>query len=398
MELTVNERIANNVEVMQKVRLKHIVKISKGKKSIEVNSSNLRYIQIGDLRNDNNLKYAEHSKSNVLCTKNDVLIAWDGANAGTIGYNLEGAVGSTLAKLVINDNYKIFPNFLGRFLQTKSKSLRDNCSGATIPHISKSELENIEIPLPSLLTQQKIAEILDTADQLRQYNKQLIEKYDALIQSLFMEMFGDPVRNEKGWETVQVESVASKEKHSIKAGPFGSSLKKEFYVQNGYKIYGQEQVIKDNMSFGNYYIDEKKYKELESCKVKNGDVLISLVGTYGKVSIIPEVFEKGIINPRLMKISPNKNIIRPDFLKFLLQSSHVEKQLKNHSRGGTMDIINVGIIRKIFIPLPPLKIQNLFAERVQMIEAQKQQAQEALAKSENLFQSLLQRAFKGELV
>ena len=261
-----------------------------------------------------------------------------------------------------------------------------------------SKYSQIQILLPTLITQQKIAEILDTADQLRQYNKQLIEKYDALIQSLFMEMFGDPVRNEKGWETVQVESVASKEKHSIKAGPFGSSLKKEFYVQNGYKIYGQEQVIKDNMSFGNYYIDEKKYKELESCKVKNGDVLISLVGTYGKVSIIPEVFERGIINPRLMKISPNKNIIRPDFLKFLLQSSHVEKQLKNHSRGGTMDIINVGIIRKIFIPLPPIKIQNLFAERVQMIEAQKQQAQEALAKSENLFQSLLQRAFKGELV
>ena len=261
-----------------------------------------------------------------------------------------------------------------------------------------SKYSQIQILLPTLITQQKIAEILDTAEQLRQYNKQLITKYDALIQSLFMEMFGDPVRNEKGWETVQVESVASKEKHSIKAGPFGSSLKKEFYVQNGYKIYGQEQVIKDNMSFGNYYIDEKKYKELESCKVKNGDVLISLVGTYGKVSIIPEVFEKGIINPRLMKISPNKNIIRPDFLKFLLQSSHVEKQLKNHSRGGTMDIINVGIIRKIFIPLPPVKIQNLFAERVQMIEAQKQQAQEALAKSENLFQSLLQRAFKGELV
>ena len=261
-----------------------------------------------------------------------------------------------------------------------------------------SKYSQIQILLPTLITQQKIAEILDTAEQLRQYNKKLITKYDALIQSLFMEMFGDPVRNEKGWETVQVESVASKEKHSIKAGPFGSSLKKEFYVQNGYKIYGQEQVIKDNMSFGNYYIDEKKYKELESCKVKNGDVLISLVGTYGKVSIIPEVFEKGIINPRLMKISPNKNIIRPDFLKFLLQSSHVEKQLKNHSRGGTMDIINVGIIRKIFIPLPPVKIQNLFAERVQMIEAQKQQAQEALAKSENLFQSLLQRAFKGELV
>lgn len=260
-----------------------------------------------------------------------------------------------------------------------------------------SKYSQIEIPLPSIATQQRIAAILDQADAIIQNNRAIVQKYDALTQSLFLDMFGDPVKNEKGWEVVQVENVASNEKHSIKAGPFGSSLKKEFYVEKGYKIYGQEQVIKDDMSYGDYYIDEKKYKELESCRVKEGDILISLVGTYGKVSIIPDNFEEGIINPRLMKISPNKNIIRPDFLKFLLQSSYVEKQLKNHSRGGTMDIINVGIIRKLFIPLPSLEMQNQFAERVAVIEAQKQQAQLELAKSEELFASLLQKAFKGEL-
>ena len=271
------------------------------------------------------------------------------------------------------------------------------CTGATQKAINNSNFEKLEIPLPNLATQQRIAAILDQADAIIQNNRAIVQKYDALTQSLFLDMFGDPVKNEKGWEVVQVENVASNEKHSIKAGPFGSSLKKEFYVEKGYKIYGQEQVIKDDMSYGDYYIDEKKYKELESCRVKEGDILISLVGTYGKVSIIPDNFEEGIINPRLMKISPNKNIIRPDFLKFLLQSSYVEKQLKNHSRGGTMDIINVGIIRKLFIPLPSLEMQNQFAERVAVIEAQKQKAQLELAKSEELFQSLLQRAFKGEL-
>jgi type I restriction enzyme S subunit len=290
-------------------------------------------------------------------------------------------------------------NFLRYFLQTIEfkEQLRKLITGSAQLNFGPSHIRKIQIPLPTLDTQQKIAIILDKADELRQYNKQLIEKYEALTQSLFLDMFGDPVRNDKGWKSVQVENVASSEKHSIKAGPFGSSLKKEFYVEKGYKIYGQEQVIKDDMTFGNYYIDEKKYKELESCKVKEGDVLVSLVGTYGKISVIPSKFEKGIINPRLMKISPNKDIIRPDFLKFLLQSSHVEKQLKNYSRGGTMDIINVGIIRKVFIPLPPINIQNQFAERIAIIEAQKQQVQEALAKSEALFQGLLQQAFNGEL-
>ena len=195
-----------------------------------------------------------------------------------------------------------------------------------------------------------------------------------------------------------VEELASKEKNSIKAGPFGSSLKKEFYVKKGYKIYGQEQVIKDDMSFGNYYIDEKKYKELENCKVKTGDILISLVGTYGKISVIPHVFEEGIINPRLMKITPDEKIIRPDFLKILLQGSASIIQMKNQSRGGTMDIVNVGIMRKIKLPVPPIALQTQFSERVAIIEQQKAIAHASLEKSEQLFNSLLQKAFKGELV
>lgn len=392
MELTVNERIANNVEVMQKVRLKHIVKISKGKKSIEVNSSNLRYIQIGDLRNDNNLKYAEHSKSNVLCTKNDVLIAWDGANAGTIGYNLEGAVGSTLAKLVINDNYKIFPNFLGRFLQTKSKSLRDNCSGATIPHISKSELENIEIPLPSLLTQQKIAEILDTADQLRQYNKQLIEKYDALTQSLFLEMFGDPVRNKKGWEVTSIRELCSEVK-------YGTSEKS---IENGTFSY----LRMNNITYGGYmdfsnlkYIDIPE-KDLHKYLVKKGDILFNrtnskeLVGKTGLITTDQEY----IIAGYLIRVRTNE-LANPYYIWAHLNSKWSKMTLNNMCKNIVgMANINAQELQDIQILKAPILLQNQFAERVQIIETQKQQAQEALAKSENLFQGLLQRAFKEELV
>lgn len=261
-----------------------------------------------------------------------------------------------------------------------------------------SKYSQLNIPLPPLATQQKIAAILDEADKLRKLNKDLITKYDALTQSLFLDMFGDTWLNPMKWEFKLVEELALDKKNSIKAGPFGSSLKKEFYVESGYKVYGQEQVIKDDLSFGDYYIDENRYQSLRNCKVDTGDVLISLVGTYGKISVVPEVFEKGIINPRLMKISPNQDIIRPDFLKKLLQSSGALIQMKNQSRGGTMDIVNVGIMRKIKVPVPPIQLQNQFAERVTLIEQQKQHAQEALQKSEDLFNSLLQKVFKGELV
>lgn len=297
---------------------------------------------------------------------------------------------------VVTGKDNIVLEYLMYFLNFTDLSLYIN--GATRGKLTKTSLNSIKTPLPPLAIQQKIADILDEADKLRQLNKDLIVKYDSLTQSLFLDMFGDTWLNPMKWEVKLVEELALDKKNSIKAGPFGSSLKKEFYVESGYKIYGQEQVIKDDLSFGDYYIDENRYLNLKNCKVESGDILISLVGTYGKISVVPEVFEKGIINPRLMKISPNQDVIRPDFLKKLLQSSGSLIQMKNQSRGGTMDIVNVGIMRKIKAPVPPIQLQNQFAERVALIEQQKQQAQEALQKSEDLFNSLLQKAFKGELV
>lgn len=305
-----------------------------------------------------------------------------------------------VGKLIIKDKDQVFVPYLQYALnRPENKSYYKKFAGGGLQiNVGKKEVLGVKIPLPPLPTQKKIAAILDEADKLRQLNKDLIAKYDALTQSLFLEMFGDTWLNPMKWEFKLVEELALDKKNSIKAGPFGSSLKKEFYVESGYKVYGQEQVIKDDLSFGDYYIDENRYQSLRNCKVDTGDVLISLVGTYGKISVVPEVFEKGIINPRLMKISPNQDIIRPDFLKKLLQSSGALIQMKNQSRGGTMDIVNVGIMRKIKVPVPPIQLQNQFAERVTLIEQQKQHAQEALQKSEDLFNSLLQKVFKGELV
>ena len=372
---------------MEKVKLGQLTNIKTGRLDVNAENPNGKYPFFTCSKNHTYIdEYAFDGESVLVAGNGDLNVKY---------YN--GKFNAYQRTYVIQANENLNGKFLYYFLDSYVEKLREQSIGGVIKYIKLGNLTDAEIPLPNLATQQRIAAILDQADAIIQNNRAIVQKYDALTQSLFLDMFGDPVKNEKGWEVVQVENVASNEKHSIKAGPFGSSLKKEFYVEKGYKIYGQEQVIKDDMSYGDYYIDEKKYKELESCRVKEGDILISLVGTYGKVSIIPDNFEEGIINPRLMKISPNKNIIRPDFLKFFLQSSYVEKQLKNHSRGGTMDIINVGIIRKLFIPLPSLEMQNQFAERVAVIEAQKQQAQLELAKSEELFQSLLQRAFKGEL-
>ncbi len=204
----------------------------------------------------------------------------------------------------------------------------------------------------------------------------------------------------KKYDIANFDDISSTKPNALKAGPFGSSLKKEYYVSAGYKIYGQEQVIKDDPHFGDYYIDEERFSTLKSCEVDSGDILISLVGTIGKVLIIPENFEKGIINPRLVKLSLHKKI-NPNFIKLFLQSDFVINHLKDQSHGGTMDVLNLGILRELPIPIPSLEEQTEIVRRVETLFAKADAIEERYKnlkeKIEQLPQAILGKAFRGEL-
>jgi len=262
-----------------------------------------------------------------------------------------------------------------------------------------SKYSQILIPLPPIATQQKIAAILDKADELRQYNKQLIEKYDALTQSLFLDIFGDPVKNEKGWKTKTIEELTKKEKGSIKRGPFGGALKKEIFVEEGFLVYEQFHALNNDFSMARYFINEEKFNELKGFEVKPGDIIISCSGVYlGKLAIIPKNAKKGIINQALLKVTLDETIMRNDFFIFHFTHKNFREKYFDANRGaGIPNFPPMSDFKKFPFISPSIELQNQFAERVQMIATQKQQAQEALAKSEELFQSLLQRAFKGEL-
>jgi type I restriction enzyme S subunit len=209
-----------------------------------------------------------------------------------------------------------------------------------------------------------------------------------------------PFEIPKHWALTRIENIAANEKNALKAGPFGSSLKKEFYVKKGFKIYGQEQVISNDPFFGNYYIDENRFKSLKSCEVKTGDILISLVGTMGKVLILPDGIEKGIINPRLVKISFYKDINR-EFFKYYLYSEIAVKQINHLSHGSTMNIINLGIIKKLIFPLPPLHEQEQIVakllELMAFCDGLEQSIKESQGYNEMLLQQVLREALQGEV-
>jgi len=157
----------------------------------------------------------------------------------------------------------------------------------------------------------------------------------------------------EGWVWTGFEQLADGTKNAIKAGPFGSSLKKSFYTLSGFKIYGQEQVIKGDAYFGDYFISRELFEQLQSCEVKPGDILISLVGTTGKVLILPDDCAPGIINPRLLKLSLNRSGVNAKFIKILLESATTRAFFKLAAHGGTMEILNLGILKTLPIALPP---------------------------------------------
>src|SRR4030042_2668938 len=318
---------------MNKVHLKGIAVISSGQGAPQgekyFTNEGHPFIRVGSLElllngnNEDSLEKVNDETANKyklrLYPKGTILFAKSSmSSTKDRGYMIKKACYVVNHLATIIPSKKIDSAFLTYWLRLfrPSRLIKDK----SYPSIRLSDIEEVQIPLPPLPTQRKIASILEKAESAREKRKQANHLTDEFLKSAFLEMFGDPIRNSKGWKICEVKDVAANEKHSIKAGPFGSSLKKEYYVKKGYKIYGQEQVIRDDLTFGDYYISEEKYKTLESNKIKEGDILISLVGTFGKISVVPKKFEPGIINPRLMKITLNKKLVIPIFLKFLIVS------------------------------------------------------------------------------
>jgi type I restriction enzyme S subunit len=329
-----------------------------------------------------------------LLPKNSILFAKSGMSAkkNRIYVNEQDAYFvSHLAAIQPSDKYET--RYLAHYLSwfNPSNLILDEA----YPSIRLEDVNDLEIPLPDLATQQKIAAVLDKADELRQYNKQLIEKYDALTQSLFLDMFGDPVRNEKGWEKMKLGNLGF-----FKNGLNYSKSEKG----NKIKVIGVGD-FKNYVEIKNLnhitYIEMTEHPK-EDFLLKDEDLLFvrsngnkELIGRCLIVFVGSEKVSYSGFCIRFRKNNPLLNVI---YLVQLFQRKEFKKHIFRNGRGANIQNINQELLSSIEIQLPPISFQNEFADRVQLIEQQKELAQQALQKSEELFNSLLQKAFKGELV
>lgn len=267
-------------------------------------------------------------------------------------------------------------------------------------------LQKCHFYLPPLEEQgrivEKIEELFSDIDNGIKDLKTAQAQIKQYRQSVLKSAFEGKLYKTSEWKEVDIKKIISREKNALKAGPFGSALKKEIYVANGYKIYGQEQVISQNPFLGNYYINEEKYQQLISCSVKPLDILISLVGTIGKVLILPKGIEKGIINPRLIKVTLDVDQYLPAFFKLYFESQYLRSLFKTKAHGATMDVLNLSILKEIPFPLPTIpEQQQIVAEiekRFLVADELEKAVNEGLEKTDKLKQSILKKAFEGKLV
>ncbi len=310
------------------------------------------------------------------------------APVGPTNINIvKSCIGRGLSAIRCSD--KINQKFLLHFLRFNENIIADKGTGSTFKAITQKDLKSLKIPLPPLPEQQKIASILDAADNLRQKDQQLIEKYTALSQSLFLVMFGDPEANPMGWEYKKLNDLVTKLGDGLHGTPVYSE-NGEYYFINGNNL--QQGVIEFNSTTKKVSHDEfvKHKKELNETTM-----LVSINGSIGKVAFYNG--EKIILGKSACYFNVEESLINKMYLFYLIQSSYFIRYTSGTATGSTIKNVSLKTMRELPIPKPPLSLQNQFAERIQSIEAQKQLAFASLEKSEALFNSLLQRAFKGEL-
>lgn len=198
------------------------------------------------------------------------------------------------------------------------------------------------------------------------------------------------------WAVKPLKRVIS----NAKAGPFGSALTKDVYCTSGYRVYGQEQVIPGDFTRGDYFIDDEKYAELQQYAVMPGDILVSCVGTFGKVALVPEGIHPGVINPRLIRLR-TKTDVSARFLVTVLRSGVVFEQFSLLSRGGTMGVINIGTLSDIQVAVPPLSEQEAICRFVvgecEKVDSLVSSAKHAIGLLEQRRTALIAAAVTGQI-
>lgn len=332
------------------------------------------------------------SCSTTLLPADSVLLS-SRAPIGLVAINAVPMATNQGFKSLVPDLELLDSTYLYYWLKANTELLQNMGRGATFKEISKRIVEEIEIPLPPLEEQRRIAAILDTADTLRTKRRQAIAKLDTLLQSTFLTMFGDPVTNPMGWEVRPLGEVATRFQNGI-------GKNKEYY--------GQGQMV---ANIGDLYewhtfqpraysLLEVSDSEIEKYRLDAGDLLFVRSSVKREGVAYCSMYrsdETCLFSSFMIRAQLDQAVVNPEFLAFLLRTQPMRKRLINASNTATITNISQDGLSGIDLILPPVNIQAAFIKAVRRVEGSLQQSQKQQKCFDELFGSLQQRAFRGDL-
>lgn len=335
----------------------------------------------------------KNSASNLI-TKGTIIIPTRMALGKVVISEIDVAINQDLKAVFVKDKEKLDVKYLLRFLESNKENIVSMGKGATVKGITLDQLKAIKIPLPPLAEQRRIASILDKADELRQKRQQAIEKLDQLLQASFIDMFGDPVSNPKGFEVKKL----SEQVDLIQIGPFGTQLHQEDYIENGIPLINPSH-IKNGKIIPNHKltVSQSKYEELTQYHLRLNDVLLGRRGEMGRCAVVTQNEVGWLCGTGSLFLRPNLEKINPFFLELLLSSDSIKRYLENVSQGQTMANLNKTIVGSIPLIAPSIEIQDKFFLIAEKIDKMKTELKRAKNQVNNLFESLQNQAFSGTL-
>lgn len=197
----------------------------------------------------------------------------------------------------------------------------------------------------------------------------------------------------KEWIEARIDELGNGLRPVLKAGPFGSSVTKETYQPSGYKVYGQQEVVAKDLDAEAYFVSEATFSRHKSCAVKPGDILMTMMGTIGRVYLVPEGAPEGIINPRLVRIAFDTSRILPEYAEVALEQPPLQRLLNRRSHGGTMQGLNIEALASIRLLLPPIPVQRKIAEIMRTWDTAIQKTEQLIAAKERNLAVLRRKMF-----
>ncbi|HFD2141351.1 restriction endonuclease subunit S [Acinetobacter baumannii] len=335
----------------------------------------------------------KNSASNLIA-KGTIIIPTRMALGKVVISEIDVAINQDLKAVFVKDKETLDVKYLLRFLESNKENIASMGKGATVKGITLDQLKAIKIPLQPLAEQRRIAAILDKADELRQKRQQVIEKLDQLLQATFIDMFGDPVSNPKGWDVYKLKSLTSK----IGSGstPKGGDSS---YKNDGISLIRSLNIYDGEFSYKNLaFIDQEQANKLKNVILQPNDVLLNITGaSVARCCIVPKEVLPARVNQHVSILRIKENVI-PEFLEALLISKPMKLHLlKISGAGATREALTKLQLQELEIIVPPLEIQNEFLLKLKIIKSLININLKQLNELDNLFISIQNQAFSGTL-